>query len=87
MRCVLVAIGWENIALQALSAMLKKNGHEVHLVYDQALFDDKNYLSIPWMAKLFDQKEMINLSDYSKGIYIIQLINNDTIINHRLILQ
>ncbi|MBL78828.1 MAG: hypothetical protein CMH70_02100 [Nitrosomonadaceae bacterium] len=59
MRCVLVAIGWENIALQALSAMLKKNGHEVHLVYDQALFDDKNYLCIPWMAKLFDQKDLV----------------------------
>ena len=59
MKCVLVAIGWENIALQALSAMLKQNGHEVHLVYDQALFDDKNYLSIPWMAKLFGQKELV----------------------------
>jgi len=59
MKCVLVAIGWENIALQALSAMLKENGHEVHLVYDQALFDDKNYLSIPWMAKLFDQKDLV----------------------------
>ena len=35
MKCVLVAIGWENIALQALSAMVKENGHEVHLVYDQ----------------------------------------------------
>lgn len=59
MKCVLVAIGWENIALQALSAMLKENGHEVHLVYDQALFDDKNYLSIPWMAKLFDQSDLV----------------------------
>ncbi len=59
MKCVLVAIGWENIGLQALSAMLKKNGHEVHLVYDQALFDDKNYLSIPWMANLLNQKDLV----------------------------
>ena len=59
MKCVLVTIGWENIALQALSAVLKKNGHEVHLGYDQALFDDKNYLSIPWMAKLLDQKDSV----------------------------
>jgi anaerobic magnesium-protoporphyrin IX monomethyl ester cyclase len=59
MKCVLVAIGWENIALQALSALLKENGHEVHLVYDQALFDDKNYLSIPWMAKILDQKDLV----------------------------
>ncbi|HON57339.1 MAG TPA: cobalamin B12-binding domain-containing protein [bacterium] len=59
MRCVLVAIGWENISLQALSAMLKKNGHEVILVYDQALFDDKNYLCIKWLAKLLDQKKKV----------------------------
>ncbi len=59
MRCVFVAIGWENIALQALSAMLKKHGHEVHLVYDQALFDDKNYLCIKWLARLFDQRSLI----------------------------
>jgi anaerobic magnesium-protoporphyrin IX monomethyl ester cyclase len=59
MRCVLVAMGWENISLQALSAMLKSHGHEVHLVYDQALFDDKNYLSIPWLARLLDQKDLV----------------------------
>lgn len=59
MRCVLVAIGWENISLQALSAMLKKNGHEVILVYDQALFDDKNYLCIKWLAKLLNQKKKV----------------------------
>ncbi len=59
MKCVLVAIGWENISLQALSAMLKKNGHEVHLVYDQALFDDKNYLCIKPFAKLLDQKDLV----------------------------
>ena len=59
MKCVLVAIGWENIALQALSAMLKEHGHEVHLVYDQALFDDKNYLKIDFLAKLFGQKDLV----------------------------
>jgi anaerobic magnesium-protoporphyrin IX monomethyl ester cyclase len=59
MRCVFVAIGWENISLQALSATLKTHGHEVHLVYDQALFDDKNYLSIKWMARLLDQKDLV----------------------------
>lgn len=59
MRCVFVAIGWENISLQALSAMLKNHGHEVHLVYDQALFDDKNYLCIKWLAHLLDQKDLV----------------------------
>ena len=59
MKCVFVAIGWENLPLQALSAVLKQNGHEVELVYDQALFDDKNYLDIDWAAKLLDQKELV----------------------------
>tara|TARA_Y100001968_G_C19336070_1_gene706924 strand:- start:228 stop:1283 length:1056 start_codon:yes stop_codon:yes gene_type:complete len=34
-----------------------------------------------------DQFEQINLSEFSKGIYMIQLINNQTIINHKIILQ
>lgn len=59
MKCVLIAVGWENIALQALSAVLKQHGHEVELVYDQALFDDKNYLCIKWLARLLDQKELV----------------------------
>ncbi|MFH1905624.1 MAG: radical SAM protein [bacterium] len=59
MRCVFVAIGWENISLQALSSMLKKHGHEVHLVYKQALFDDKNYLCIKPLARLLDQRDLV----------------------------
>ena len=59
MRCVFVAIGWENIALQALSATLKQYRHEVYLVYDQALFDDKNYLCIKRLANLLDQKDLV----------------------------
>ncbi len=34
-----------------------------------------------------DNHEKINMSEFSKGIYIIQLINNQTIINYRIILQ
>lgn len=38
--------------------------------------------------KLFnDNFEKINMSKFSKGIYLIQLINNQTIINHKIILQ
>jgi len=38
--------------------------------------------------KLFnDNFEKINMSNFSKGIYLIQLINNQTIINHKIILQ
>ena len=34
-----------------------------------------------------DKFEKINMSEFSKGIYIIQLINNQSIINHKIILQ
>ena len=38
--------------------------------------------------ELFNDKfEKINMSEFSKGIYIIQLINNQSIINHKIILQ
>ena len=59
MRCTFVAMGWENISLQALSAVLKANGHECALAYDQALFDDKNYLCIPLLARIFDMRERV----------------------------
>ena len=44
-------------------------------------------ISIIHHDELYDKKEIINLTNYSKGVYIIQLINNQTIINHKLILQ
>ena len=37
--------------------------------------------------KLSDNHARINMSELSKGMYIIQLINNNTIINHRIIVQ
>ena len=36
---------------------------------------------------LLDNYERINLENISKGMYILQLINNNTIINHRIIIQ
>ena len=36
---------------------------------------------------LIDNHERINLENISKGMYILQLINNNTIINHRIIVQ
>lgn len=59
MKCTFVAMGSENISLQALSAMLKQGGHETTLAFDQALFDDKNYLMMPWLARLFDHRDVV----------------------------
>ncbi|MFH1905648.1 MAG: hypothetical protein ABIK53_09045 [bacterium] len=38
MKVTFIATGAENISLEALSAMLKKHGHQTHLAFDRALF-------------------------------------------------
>lgn len=55
MRITFVVMGWENISVEYISAYLKKQGHEVCLAYEQALFDDKNYLCIPFAARILSQ--------------------------------
>ncbi|MCH9051424.1 MAG: cobalamin B12-binding domain-containing protein [Proteobacteria bacterium] len=59
MRCTFVCMGAENISIESLSALLKEHGHETSLAYDQALFDDKNYLSKPGIARFFDHKDVV----------------------------
>lgn len=56
MRITFLAIGAENLGIEALSAFLKKAGHEVTLAYDPSLFDDLVYYKIPFLARLFDVK-------------------------------
>jgi len=55
MRVTFVMMGWENLSVQYISSYLKQQGHEVRLAYDQSLFDDKNYLCMPFLAKILDQ--------------------------------
>jgi radical SAM superfamily enzyme YgiQ (UPF0313 family) len=52
-------IGAENLSVQALSANLKKHGHDTYMVFDPALFDDKNFLCYSWMEKLFCQRSKV----------------------------
>jgi anaerobic magnesium-protoporphyrin IX monomethyl ester cyclase len=58
-RAVFPIIGAENLSVQALTANLRKNGHYTHMVFDPALFDDKNFLTYSWLEKLFSQKEKV----------------------------
>lgn len=57
MKVTFVAMGTENISIEALSAMLKKHGIATSLVFDRALFNDKQYFPVPQLAKLFDRKK------------------------------
>ena len=59
MKIMFAAMGSESVSLESLSAMLKKHGHTVKLAFDRALFDDKNYFSIPILARLFDYKHKV----------------------------
>lgn len=59
MKATFVAMGSENITFEALGAYIKARGHEAEIVYDQALFDDKNYLTMPWLARLLDNPEKL----------------------------
>ena len=59
MRIAFLAIGAENLGVEALSAALKGAGHGVTLAYDPSLFDDLVYYKIPFLAKLFDVKERV----------------------------
>lgn len=59
MKCTFVAMGAENMSLEALSGFLKQHGHQTTLAYDQALFDDKNYFFKPRLAKFFDHTDVV----------------------------
>jgi radical SAM superfamily enzyme YgiQ (UPF0313 family) len=59
LKVVLAAMGAENISLEAISAALKRDGHLVQLAFDRALFNDAQYFSIPWLARLLDAKDTV----------------------------
>jgi hypothetical protein len=59
LKVILAATGAENISLEAISAALKQDGHQVQLAFDRALFNDAQYFSIPWLARLLDVKDAV----------------------------
>ncbi len=59
MRVVFLGFAAEQIGVELLSAILKREGHEVHLVYNASLFDDRFQLRVPTLARLFDREEAL----------------------------
>src|SRR3989338_5204626 len=76
MRITFVVMGWENISVEYISAYLKQRGHEVCLAYEQSLFYDKNYLCMPSLAKIFDQRSNIirQVIDTEPGIVAFSVL-------------
>jgi radical SAM superfamily enzyme YgiQ (UPF0313 family) len=59
MKITFIYLASESLAIEYLSSALKAHGHQTHLSFDPGLFDDKQYLDIPSLAKLFDSKKMV----------------------------
>lgn len=59
MKAQFIYMGSENLGLEYLSASLKRAGHQVGLTFDPALFCDKHYLDIDFLARLFNSKKLI----------------------------
>ncbi len=59
MRVTFVYLAAESLAIEYLSSALKMRGHQTHLSFDPGLFDDKQYLDVPFLARLFDSKKRI----------------------------
>ena len=57
MKVIFPVMGAENISVSYLSTVLKKAGHSVKVAFDRALFDDKQYFSVPFLARIFSEKE------------------------------
>ncbi|MBF0147184.1 MAG: B12-binding domain-containing radical SAM protein [Magnetococcales bacterium] len=58
-RVVLVCVGNEYLGIGHLSAALKAANFDVRAVVDESLFDDKNYVTIPFMARFFNQLDKV----------------------------
>jgi radical SAM superfamily enzyme YgiQ (UPF0313 family) len=58
MKITFVYAGYENLGIEYLSAILKKNGHETSLIFDPMLFND-SFTDIKILHKLFSIKKQI----------------------------
>ena len=59
MKIIFPVMGAENISVSYLSTVLKEAGHTVKVVFDRSLFDDKQYFSIPFLSRIFSEKNRV----------------------------
>jgi anaerobic magnesium-protoporphyrin IX monomethyl ester cyclase len=58
-RIAFVVLGSEHLSVGILSALAKREGHEVYLAFSASLFHDRYNLEIPWLAKYFDDTDEV----------------------------
>lgn len=59
MKVTFVGLGEEQLAIGLLSAILKREGHETALVFNPALGDDRSFLDLPKLARVFDRTDRV----------------------------
>ena len=59
MKVIFPVMGAENISVSYMVTICKSLGHTVKVAFDRALFDDKQYFSIGFLARLFDKKQQV----------------------------
>ncbi len=59
MKITFVALGWEQLSISLLSAILRRDGHQVQLAYSPGLFHDRYNLHIPLLASLFNDRKNV----------------------------
>jgi len=81
MKIMFLAVGWENLAIEYLSAILKKNGFDTALCYDPSLFDDKYYFDLKYLARLFSIRKILlkQIIDYSPDLIAISVFTQNYI--------
>ena len=60
MRVAFVALGCEQLAISLLGAILRRAGHQVGLAFSRHLFDDRLFMHVPSLAKVFADDDVID---------------------------
>jgi len=77
-RVAFAYIGSEVLGIEFLSAILKRQGHQVRLFYDPSLFDDRAIFSLPSLHRLFDVRHQMveRLVDYDPDLVGFSVLTN-----------
>ena len=59
MRVTFVAVGYEQLAVSLLAGLARREGHQVGLAFSAALFADRYQLTVPWLARLVDDRRQL----------------------------
>src|SRR5215468_8272304 len=60
MRVLFVALGYEQLPVSLLAAILRRAGHHVGLAYSRHLFDDRVVVYAPRLARLFADDDVFD---------------------------